>query len=362
MRTVSNYCFLLFLALAIGSWCVQRASAQQPSGTLQLVGPSPDPSPGDDIEVEVKILNPQNVSVFTIEIEYPTVFAYEDFEPGTDQFNKNNLSLGSEMHLVGGRTTRQFVLGINYDMGEPVFVSEGTLFTITFATAATVDIGNYQVKIVGTPYIQDAGANVQELDANNIPTLNVPIRGPMQGTVKLVPSIGTERVGETGFIDIELKNRSRAHSYEITVEPSANLGSLTVSYNADDTNGTVITNHTAGDPITISADLWLPNAPLDNVIDWRVTHSDPIVATLFFTPTTTGEGSIAITAAKIFDADNTELTLTNPDALTLTIAEAKANVAYRDTGVGPTPIIEVDDSVKDGPLRDQDLLYIQKLH
>ena len=63
-----------------------------------------------------------------------------------------------------------------------------------------------------------------------------------------------------------------------------------------------ITNHTAGDPITISADLWLPNAPIDNVIDWRVTHSDPIVATLFFTPTDIGEGSLEITEAKIFNA------------------------------------------------------------
>ena len=98
--TVTNYCSLIFLVLvlAASSWCIQSASAQQPSGTLQLVGPSKDPSPGDDIEVEVRILNPQNVSVFAIEIEYPTVFDYDDFEPAEGQFNKNNLSLGREMH------------------------------------------------------------------------------------------------------------------------------------------------------------------------------------------------------------------------------------------------------------------------
>ena len=353
MRKVFNYCALLFLVLALtaGSWCIQSASAQQPSGSLQLVGPSTDPSPGDDIEIEVKILNPQNVSVFTIEIEYPTVFDYDDFEPGAGQFDRNNLSLGRERHLEGGRTKRQFVLGINHEMGELVFVSEGTLFTVTFNTAATIAFGNYQVKIVGTPHIQGGGVQeLEELDADAIPSLNVPVRGPMQGTVKLVPTTGTERVGETGFIDIELEDRSRAHRYEITVDPSANLGPLTVSYNADDTNGTAITNHTAGDPITISADLWLPNDPLDNIIDWRVTHSDPIVATLFFTPTTAGEGSFEITEAKIFDSDDTALTLSNPDPLTFTIdSSERENIVHRNTGVGPKPIIEVTEGTKNGP-------------
>ena len=28
-------------------------------------------------------------------------------------------------------------------MGEPVFVSEGTLFTVKFETEATIEIGNY---------------------------------------------------------------------------------------------------------------------------------------------------------------------------------------------------------------------------
>ena len=364
MRKVFKYCSLLFLGLVLtaGSWCLQSASAQHPSGSLQLVGPSPDPSPGDDIEIEVQILNPQNVSVFTIEIEYPTVFDYDDFEPGTGQFDKNNLSLGREMHLTGGRTKRQFVLGINHNnMGKPVFVSEGTLFTVTFETVATIETGHYQVKIVGTPHIQGGGVQeLTELDADNIPSLNVPIRGPMQGTVRLIPTAETERVGETGFIDIELEDRSRAHRYEITVDPSANLGPLTVSYNSDDTNGTAITNHTAGDPITISADLWLPNDPfiIDDATgqvnhnDWRVTHSDPIVATLFFTPTTAGEGSFEITEAKIFDSDDTALTLSNPDPLTFTIDSSETeNIVHRNTGVGPKPIIEVAEGTKDGPFQ-----------
>ena len=353
MRKVFNYCSLLFLGfvLTAGSWCIQSASAQQPSGSLQLVGPSPDPSPGDDIEIEVKILNPQNVSVFTIEIEYPTVFDYDDFEPGAGQFDKNDLSLGREMPSTGGRKKRQFVLGINHDnMGKPILVSEGTLFTITFETADTIETGHYQVKIIGTPYIQDGGGTVTDLNADDIPSLNVPVRGPMAATVHLVPTIGSERVGETGFIDIELEDRSRAHRYEITVDPSANLGPLTVSYNSDDTNITAITNHNAGDPITISADLWLPNDPLDHTTDWHKTYSDPIVATLFFTPTTAGEGSFEITEAKIFDSDDTALTLSNPDPLTFTIDSSEIqNIVHRNTGVGPKPTLEVEEGTKDGP-------------
>ena len=80
-----------------------------------------------------------------------------------------------------------------------------------------------------------------------------------------------------------------------------------------------------------------------------MTHSDPIVATLFFTPTTAGEGSFEITEAKIFDSDDTVLTLSNPDPLTLTITGASWQVSGRNTGTGPTPIITVDDGTKQGP-------------
>ena len=350
LRTVSHCCSLLFLVLtfSVSSWFIQSASAQQPSGTLVLRGPSPDPSPGEEFVVSVEILNPQNVSVFTIVIEYPNAFDYKSFAPGEGQFDANDLTLGREVSLVGNRVKRQFHLGINYDMGEPVFFSEGTLFTITFETSV---LGNHRVSIVDTTHLQNAGSIVTELATNELPSLNVPVRGPIAGTVHLVPTIGAERVGETGFIDIELKDRSRAHRYEITVDPSANLGPLTVSYNSDDSNGTAITNHTAGDPITISADLWLPNDPLDNTTDWHKTHSDPIVATLFFTPTTGGEGSFEITSAKIFDPDDTPLTLSNPDILTITINSEIQNVVYRNTGVGPKPIIEVDEGTKDGPFQ-----------
>ncbi len=80
-----------------------------------------------------------------------------------------------------------------------------------------------------------------------------------------------------------------------------------------------------------------------------MTHSDPIVATVFFTPTATGEGSFEITAAEIFDVDNTSSTLSNPDTLTFTIAEARQHVTQPNTGVGPTPIIEVEGGTQDGP-------------
>ena len=67
----------------------------------------------------------------------------------------------------------------------------------------------------------------------------------------------------------------------------------------------------------------------------------------------TGEGSFEITAAKIFDADNTELALskpdTLPDTLTFTIVESKPNVVHLNEGEGPTPIIQVEGGTKDGP-------------
>ena len=81
-----------------------------------------------------------------------------------------------------------------------------------------------------------------------------------------------------------------------------------------------------------------------------MTHSDPIVATLFFTPTAGGAGSFEITSAKIFDSDDTSLTLSNPDILTITIVSSETqNVVHRNTGVGTKPIIEVDEGTKDGP-------------
>ncbi len=277
IRKVSNYCSLLFLMLVFtaNSWFIQNASAQDPSGSFALAAPSsedpenpvPDPAPNEDFVVSVEIVKPENVSVFTMSFEYPDVleFTASDIEPGVGQFDINDLTLQDEKMIEDrvGRVSRRLVLGINYAMGEPVFFDEGVLFTIEFEAS---EKGNHQIEIVEDTHLQDAGGTVTELDANELPSIIVPVRGPLQATVNLVPPIGTERVGETGFIDIELHDRSRAHRYEITVNPSANLGPLTVSYNSDDDNGTAITNHTAGDAITLSADTWLPNEPLDYII------------------------------------------------------------------------------------------------
>ena len=87
-----------------------------------------------------------------------------------------------------------------------------------------------------------------------------------------------------------MEDRSRIHHYEITIDPSENLGSFTVSYNSDDTNGTAITNHNAGDPITISSELSRPNDPIDDT-DLKLLYGDHIVATVFFTPTDAGAAS-----------------------------------------------------------------------
>ena len=369
MITVSNYCFLLCLGfiLVASSWFIQDASAQDPSGTLVLVPPSPDPAPNEEFVVSVEILNPQNVSVFTITVEYSNDLVFNtrsDIQPGEDQFDLMDLTFGEETTPEdGNRVKRQLVLGINYDMGAPVFFTEGTLFTITFETP---EIGNHWVAIIEDTHLQDGGSTTTSLEDDELPGIIVPVReAGLTGTVAIDPAPGINRIrlNETSFVDIVLSGRRRANRYQITVDPSANLGSLTVSYNADDSNVTAITNHTAGDPITLSADLWLSNDPFIDAEtghvdgnDWRVTHSDPIVATLFFTPTTTGQGSFEITEAKIFDVDDTELTLSNPDPLTVTVVDAPLlpdgntpQITYNNTGTGPTPVITVDDGVKDGP-------------
>ena len=276
MRKVFNYCSLPFLVLVLttSSWFIQSASAQAPSGTLTLVAPSKDPTPGEAFVVSVEIKEPQNASVFTMTIEYPDVLdlnSLADIVPGAGQFSKDNLTFGDQTMVTNkpGRVSRRLSLNINRAMGEPVLFTEGVLFTITFRTMATIKIGNYQIAIVKDTHLQNSGSGpgddgVLVFGANELPSVTVPVRGEeLRGTVNLVKSIGDVRVGETSFIDIELHDRSRAHRYEITVDPSASLGPLTVSYNSDDMNTTAITNHTAGDPITISADTWLPSEPLD---------------------------------------------------------------------------------------------------
>ena len=349
-----------------GSWFIQNASAQDPSGTLVLVAPSPDPAPDTEFVVSVDILNPQNVSVFTITVEYSDDLYFNsinDIQPAEGQFDLMDLTFGQAWTSGEGRIKRQLVLGINYNMGEPVFFSEGTLFTITFETSK---IGNHWVAIIEDTHLQDSGLTVTELENDELPSVIIPVRkAGLAGTVTIDPAVGlnSTRLNETSFVDIVLSGRRRVNRYQITVDPSDNLGSLTVSYNADDSNGMAITNHTAGDPIMLSADLWLSNDPfidaetgLVDENDWRVTHSDPIVATLFFTPTATGQGSFAITEAKIFDTDNTELTLSNPGSITFTIVDSPLlpdgntpQITYNNTGVGPTPIITVSEGVKDGP-------------
>ena len=363
IRTVSNYRSLLFLGLVLVacSWFIQGASAQTPSGILELVGPSTDPSPDDEsFEVSVEILNPQNVSVFSITIEYPSVFGNitkRITQPGDGQFDIVNLSI-TNAGLVGGRISSQLNLGINYDAGRPVFITEGTLFTLTFPTP---EIGNYQIEIVDG-HLQDGGATVVDLDVNRIPILTVSVLAPIQGTVSLVPAPGVippensnitgVRVNETSFIDIELKDRSRIQRYEITVNPSENLGALTVSYNADDFNGTAITNHTAGDPVTLGAELSRPNDSIDDT-DLDLADGDQIVATVFFTPTAAGEASFEITSAKIYtsavDTDGEDPTLPDTNPLTFTILKAKEQVTEINTGVGPTPIIRVNGGTETNP-------------
>ncbi len=341
LRQVSNYCSLLFLMLVLvaGSWFIQSAPAQEPSGTLKLVGPSTDPSPDDEFVVTVEIENPRNVYVFQVNIEYPTVFdriTRNKIQPGTGQFDIGDLTI--QHTVIDGRTKSTLNLGNNTD-----FISEGTLLAIRFETS---EIGNHQIKFVGATYLQSNSANVTDIDVNTLLSLTVPVRRPLQGTVGLAPAPGMNgtRVNETSFVDIELTDRSRIQRYVITIDPSDNLGSLPVSYNSDDSNVTAITEHTQGDTITLRAELWRPNDPLDDA-DLAVGHSDHIAATVLFTPIAAGEASFEITSAKVYtsaaDTEGTDATLSGANPLTFTLAGASDQVTVVNAATGPTPIIAV---------------------
>lgn len=272
LRTISNYCSLLFLVfvLTASSWFIQSAAAQAPSATLKLLGPSTDPAPNEAFVVSVEIVDPQNVYVFNITIEYPDVLSLSfpnAIQPGEGQFDIDDLSIGSETDLDGvDRVQRYLNLGNN-----TADVSEGTLFTIKFETS---EIGNHRIEIDTANLYNSSVLDEVSFLEGDIESLTVPVRLPLQGTVSLVPATGIIppehinvtgiRVGETSFIDIELRDRSRVHSYEITIDASENLGLLMVSYNADDTNGTVITSHNPVDPMTLGAELSRPNDPIDD--------------------------------------------------------------------------------------------------
>ena len=362
IRTVSNYCSLLFFALVLtaSSWFIQNAAAQAPSGTLKLVGPSTDPAPDEEFVVSVEIADPQNVRVFSMNIEYPDAVSLsppDAIQPGEGQFDIDELTIEAEQFLLNGRVQRRLVLGINdHD------ISEGTLLTIKLETS---EIGNHRIEIIGqgghTELLNSSAESVQLAD-HELPRLTVPVRPPLQGTVSLVPAVGIIppehinvtgiRVGEASFIDIELRDRSRVHRYEITIDASEKLGILMVSYNADDTNGTVITSHNPVDPMTFDAELSRPNDPIDDS-DLVVAYGDHIVATVFFTPTDAGEASFEITAAKIYmsdtDTDGEDATLLDTNPLTFAIAEASPQVTEINTGIGPTPIITVEGGTANDP-------------
>ena len=339
MRTVSNYCSLVFLVLVLmaGNCFIQNASAQTASATMALVGPDTNPNIGNEFEISVQLVNPQNVYFYGVQLQYPTVFEYKGVSIGdgsVDGINNTTLDIRDITQIGTDQVSRIFASAYE----STSFSAEAPIFSVKFQTPTA---GNYQVKIIGT-ILLDNSSQQTTLDNDDLPTLDITVGSLLEGTFDIVPTIGTERVNEASFIDIELNNQAGVHHYEITVDPSENLGLLTVSYKADDI-GTAVTHQNAGDPITLSA------------IVENANHADyyTIVATLFFTPTTDGEGSVEITAAEIFDSDDTALTLSNPDPLTFTIAESRDHVNARNTGTGPTPIITVRDRVKQGPFEIQ---------
>ena len=257
MRTVSNYCFFLCIGfvLVVSSWFIQSASAQAPTGTLELIGPTTLLEIGDDFEVGVKLVDPENVNVFSIFILAIDGIQYNGVESeyGSD-FTYSSAS-------INGNPVWGFNLGVNINEGaNPNLIPEGILFTATFRATRN---GRFQLKIYEAVLTAHPIDNTS-VDVDNIDPVAIFVGS--QGTVRIAPAPGIIPpehldikgicVGETSFVDIELTGRLGVHHYEITVDPSENLGSLTVSYNADDSNGTAITNHIAGAPITLRANLW----------------------------------------------------------------------------------------------------------
>ena len=173
---------------------------------------------------------------------------------------------------------------------------------------------------------------------DEITVIAIPI---LSGRLIFHRSGSTPRFNVPTLFQLHLTNRSSAHHYSITIDPSENLGSLTVLYDSDDTKATAITNHTAGDPITVGANLG--DTDSDGLYS-----TDSTIVTLAFTPTTTStndtEGTLEITSAKLYRSDTdttgTDATLPSTNPLTFTIAEAKDTISLLNTGTGPTPIIK----------------------
>ena len=365
MKTIFNYRFLLFLTLnlTVSIWFIQSAAAQNPvpTGTLELVGPTTSLDVENEFEVSVKIVDPQNVNVFTIRITHPRSFGYRSH---TSEFGTNLTR--SQLRITQTEIISSFDLALNIDinnMNQPNLISEGILFTVRFQAQQD---GNYRVKIseeeMNTSwFISPSPLETTYFTGENIAPLRVLVG--THGTFKLVPAPGIVppehvsatgiRDNETSFIDIELIDRLAVHRYEITVDLSDNLELVGISYNTDDTGITPVEDTTTNS-VTLSANILrandFSNDPDEYII---VTHVDRIVATLFFKPTAAGEESITITDPIIYesamDTEGIVPTLEGSNPFTFTVFEESAQVTERVTGPGPTPIIKAKGGTQDDP-------------
>ena len=317
----------LFLALTTISCFIHNASGQLPTGNAKILGPN-TAIVGQEIEISIELINPSQVNSYNVDIQYPKVVDYRSVSGA----NGNPTPNVSTEVIDEETNSRHFTA----DLPAGEFFSAGLLFTATFVTDVA---GSHDFTIVEWQVDTGNVAGVVRVGDRKVTVRVSPVAS---GNLTFHRSGARPRFDVPTQFQLRLTDRTAAHHYSITIDPSENLGALTVTYDADDTNATAITNHTAGDPITVGANLG--DTDSDGLFE-----TDSTIVTLAFTPTAastdvTEEGTLEITSAKLYgfgiDPTGVDATLPPTNPLTFTIAEAKGNVRLLNTGTGPTPTIK----------------------
>ena len=338
-----SFCVVFFvLALTTINCVIHKTSAQvTASAEMELTGPGIG-IVDEEFGITVNLVNPSNVRGFLIALTYPSTFNYVSTS-WPERITNQNRSVRDLSDLGDKKRLSVLLVG----SATPANISAGEVFTLNFVAT---EAGTYSVEIVDADvsYTDNNYLDIG-IQSGSEPRVKVDVSPPPSGTVAFYrPSVPT-RINVPSSVEIRLVDRKGLHHYSITVDPSENLGSISVAYASDDTEATPINNHTAGDLVTISATL------TDRDTD-GLYSGDSTVAALLFTPTDTSdtEATLEITEAKFYvsDTDTTgiDATLPSTNPLTFEIAEARDTITTPTTGLGPTVVFTLfEPGTKQGP-------------
>ena len=321
----------LLLAYTTISCFIHNASSQTPSGGIRLVGPALTPV-GQEFDVSARLTNTQDVNWYDIDIRYPEAV---DFVKVSGADGNPKPTDHTEL-FQSGLKSKHFTHGLTDDNT----YSAGLIFTVTFVAEES---GNHEFEVVGALFQGGGNSGFANVNPRNI-SVNVKEVG---GSIAFHRPSATTRTNVPSSVEIRLVNRKGLHHYSITIDPSENLGSLSVAYASDDTDPVLINNHTAGAPITIRATL------TDGGTDGLYAQ-DSAVAALMFTPTAAGEATLEITEAKLYISDTDTIgvgaTLPSTNPLTFEMTEAPPTITTPITGTGPKVVFTLfEPGIKRGP-------------